>query len=154
MSSRNCPYPQIIILQFSRVITIRQIQFLSHQYNISSKIELYSYSSIPEEYLNNNETGITEILNLKFNKIGFFTMDSNESTGYATKELKSVFLNVPSLFLKIALYKNYENQLNKYNQVGLYSINCFSETGSSSNQIIDYGYYGIHQKEEKQIRKY
>jgi centrosomal protein CEP104 len=42
-SPKFCEYPQEIIVQFSNAARLRQIQFLSHQAKIASKIELFSF---------------------------------------------------------------------------------------------------------------
>jgi hypothetical protein len=55
-SARFCEYPQEIIIEFQSVLRVRQIQYLSHQYKISSKIEIL---------ISNGE---------KFKKIGFFPL--------------------------------------------------------------------------------
>jgi centrosomal protein CEP104 len=42
-SAKFCEYPQEIILQFTNIVRLKQIQFLSHQAKISQRIELYTF---------------------------------------------------------------------------------------------------------------
>ena len=41
LSSRFCDYPQQLLIEFPKPIKMREIQFLSHQYSIASKIEIF-----------------------------------------------------------------------------------------------------------------
>ena len=41
ISAKFCNYPQEILLEFPNPIKMREIQFLSHQFNIASKIEIF-----------------------------------------------------------------------------------------------------------------
>ena len=41
-SPRFCDYPQEITIQFMQPVVLQQIQFLSHQCKIASRIELYA----------------------------------------------------------------------------------------------------------------
>jgi centrosomal protein CEP104 len=42
-SAKFCEYPQEIIVQFTNIVKLKQIQFLSHQAKIAQKIELYTF---------------------------------------------------------------------------------------------------------------
>ena len=42
-SAKFCEYPQEIIVQFTNIVKLKQIQFLSHQAKIPQKIELYTF---------------------------------------------------------------------------------------------------------------
>ena len=41
-SLKFCDFPQEIIIQFSSIVNLRQLQFLSHQSKIASRIELFT----------------------------------------------------------------------------------------------------------------
>ena len=43
-SQKYCTYPQEIILQFQGVINVSQLQILSHQSKIASKVELFTFN--------------------------------------------------------------------------------------------------------------
>lgn len=67
-SPRFCEYPQHVVLQFFSPVKIKQIQFLSHQSKISSKIELFTYC--PErDNISMPVTPITPNL-LKYKRLG------------------------------------------------------------------------------------
>lgn len=110
-SIRFCDYPQELTLQFLSPVIIKQIQFLSHQYKISSKIEIMTY--LPEIWdpLSNN--------NVKFKKLGFLTLDRNEMSNFKARELKTISLEVSCSYIKFLLHKNHSNKFNVFNQVFL-----------------------------------
>jgi centrosomal protein CEP104 len=127
LSEKFCNYPQELILQFSCPVRIRQLQFLSHQSKISSKIELYisspNESSLPLEQLN-------------FKRLGYLSLDNNEKSQYQARELKSVYIDAECLYLKLLLNKCHTNSQNVYNQVGLIAINAIGEEIGSMPRIV------------------
>lgn len=108
-SSRFCDYPQEITLEFASYVKIKQLQFLSHQYKISSKIEIHILNPKTSK---------------KFKKIGFLCLDSNERSNFQARELKSVNVDYECLKVKIVLHRCYINQLNTFIQVGLIAFNA------------------------------
>lgn len=122
-SARFCQYPQEIILDFPNKVKVKQIQFLSHQYKISTKIELMIFNP-----------GQTK----KFKKIGYLSLDSNERSNFQARELKSVYIDHECQKIKLVLHKNYTNKHNTFNQVGIISVNVNGEylNRLNSNNII------------------
>lgn len=59
--------------------------------------------------------------------MGYLNLNSNESSQYCVRELKSVYTDCMTLLLKIVLNAPYSNELNQYNQVGLVAINCMGQ---------------------------
>lgn len=57
--------------------------------------------------------------NLLFKRLGHFSFDENSSSGYMTRELKTVYIDVMCQYFKITFHKCYENPQNTFNQVGL-----------------------------------
>lgn len=108
-SSRFCDYPQEITFEFPTYVRIKQLQFLSHQYKISSKIEIFI---------------LNPKINKKYKKIGYLCLDSNEKSNFRARELKSVNIDYECLKIKIALERCYVNQLNNFIQVGLIAFNA------------------------------
>jgi centrosomal protein CEP104 len=92
---------------------------LSHQSKISSKIELFTFIPTGEQALS-SQIPLNEV---KFNRLGYLSLESNEKSGYQARELKSVYVDAFSLLLKIVLHKCHVNKFNLYNQVGLIAIN-------------------------------
>lgn len=69
-SPRFCEYPQEVGLQFlDGAVNISQVQLLSHQHKIATRIELF--------------TGVgTDYLNCQFTRLGYLSLDSNERSQY------------------------------------------------------------------------
>ena len=41
----------------------------------------------------------------KYRKLGYLSLDSNERTGYQSRELKSVYVESPCLYMKLLFHK-------------------------------------------------
>ena len=52
---------------------------------------------------------------IKFERLGYLNLNSNEGTQYRVRELKSVYTNAATLLLKVVLNAPYSNELNQYN---------------------------------------
>lgn len=132
-SPKFCEYPQEIIIQFSNPSRLRQIQFLSHQSKIASKIELFTFIPSGEQAMS-SQIPLNEV---KFNRLGYLSLESNEKSGFQARELKSVYVDAFSLLLKIVLHKCHVNKFNLYNQVGLIAINCMGEISKAKQSITE-----------------
>ena len=122
-SARFCEFPQIVIVQFMGIIALKQIQFLSHQAKIATKIELFTYAPSGKEL-----PGPEMLQQLKFKRLGFLSLDNNERSNFTARELKSVYVDTPSLYLKVQCHKCHVNKYNIFNQVGIVALNCLGET--------------------------
>ena len=89
---------------------LSQVQLLSHQSKISTRIELYM------------GTG-PEYMRCQFTRLGYLSLDSNERSAFKARELKSVYLKSKGVFMKLLLHKCHINALNLHNQVGLIALN-------------------------------
>ena len=122
LSARFCNYPQEILLEFPKIVRIKAIQFLSHQYNIASKIEVFVRPPSSE----------------KFKKIGYLSLDSNERSNYQARELKTVYPDYQASQVKFNLLRCHTNSHNIYAQVGLIAVNILGEfPDQPNNQISD-----------------
>jgi centrosomal protein CEP104 len=74
---------------------------------------------------------------VKFNRLGYLSLESNEKSGFQARELKSVYVDAFSLLLKIVLHKCHVNKFNLYNQVGLIAINCMGEISKGKQAVSD-----------------
>eukprot|EP00826_Nyctotherus_ovalis_P003464 TRINITY_DN10706_c0_g1_i1.p1 TRINITY_DN10706_c0_g1~~TRINITY_DN10706_c0_g1_i1.p1 ORF type:complete len:772 (+),score=197.96 TRINITY_DN10706_c0_g1_i1:73-2388(+) len=117
-SPRFCSFPQTIVLQFKSPVFLGQIQLLSHQTKISTKVELLVHFPATEF------PSSQEVDRLRFKRIGHLSLGSNENNGFKARELKSVYVETPAYLLKLVLHKCYVNKYNIFNQVGLVAINC------------------------------
>lgn len=95
-------------MQFSKRVSLRKVQILSHQYLIASKIEFY---------IGDCAEGEPDYQSAKYTRLGYVELASNERTDYKARELKSVHVEAEGTFLKFVLHKNFFNRLNMYNQV-------------------------------------
>ena len=95
-------------------IRLKQIQFLSHQSKIASKIDIYVYQEDHGVKKQQDE--------IKYKKLGYLSLDSNERSGYQARELKSVYLDNVCTYMKLALHKCHVNKYNLFNQVGKFGI--------------------------------
>ena len=111
LSSRFCDYPQQLLIEFPKPIKMREIQFLSHQYSIASKIEIFVLPPQSE----------------KFKKIGYLSLDSNERSNFQARELKTVYTDYLCVRVKFNLLRCHNNSHNIYNQVGLIAISVLGE---------------------------
>lgn len=119
-SSRFCIYPQEIILCLKDPSSVSKIQILSHQYNISSKIEIFI--SLP------TQPGMKSLVGCKFKRLGYVQMSTNEGTNFKARELKSVHLNADGQLVKLLIHKNHVNKLNLYNQVCIVAVNILGHS--------------------------
>ena len=117
LSSHFCNYPQEIMIEFPRPVKIREIQFLSHQFCIATKIEIYILPPKSE----------------KFKKIGYLSLDNNERSNFQARELKTVYTNYFCIRVKFSLIRCYSNSLNIYSQVGLIAISILGEIPNNNN---------------------
>ncbi len=139
-SPRFCDWPQYITLQFMSPVNLKQIQFLSHQCKVASKVELYTAFPDLKSALPN--------LELKFKKLGYLSLDPNERSGFQSRELKTVYVDVPCLYLKIVFQKCHVNKYNLFNQVGLIAIGVFGEPLNNNKENKDQPSKGKYEKLE------
>ena len=124
-SPRFCDYPQELTLQFMAPVKIKQIQFLSHQCKISSKIELFAFMPDLNAVMPNTD--------FKWKKLGYLSLDPNERSNFQARELKSVFLDSPALYMKVVFHKCHLNRYNLFNQVGLIALSAYGEPLASNH---------------------
>jgi centrosomal protein CEP104 len=110
MSVRFCSYPQELGFQLtSGESKITQIQFLSHQSKISSKVEIFIGSG------NSYETA-------QFKRLGYMSLNNNERSSYQARELKTVHIDHVGSFLRLVVYENHKSKQNAFNQVGIVAL--------------------------------
>ena len=120
LSGRFCNYPQELLIEFPKPIKMREIQFLSHQYNIASKIEIFILPPQSEKY----------------KKIGYLSLDSNERSNFQARELKTVYTDYVCVRVKFNFLRCHQNSHNIYSQVGLIALSVLGEF-PSFNSIND-----------------
>ena len=113
-SSNNPRYPVEFVIDFGLEAEIDTIQFVSHQYKIASRVDLYVSKS-----------------DKKFQALGSFQFSDNSFTNFTARELKSATLNgIRAQFVKVSIPGCHVNASNPGNQVGLISLNVIGRGGS------------------------
>ena len=135
-SMRFCSYPQIIIIQLTKICDVTQINFLINHERIPTQIEIYSFS--PKNFV---DTTISDkyIINKPFNFIGNVYPTNHQSNN---RELKKVLLNEfhisNCLYLKFVFHINYPDPIrNKYNQIGIVQIEIFGIDNNTPIPLIN-----------------
>merc|ERR1719444_191377 len=75
-TARFCDFPQEICLQFETPVHLRQIQFLSHQSKIATKIELFTASA-------SNQGFNVDVAEWK--RLGYLPLDNNERSQFQAR---------------------------------------------------------------------
>mmetsp|Transcript_2687 Transcript_2687/g.4774 ORF Transcript_2687/g.4774 Transcript_2687/m.4774 type:complete len:965 (-) Transcript_2687:91-2985(-) len=127
LSQRFCDYPQEIGIAFDSLTHIQQLQILSHESKVATKIELFVGDA-------SSKAARVEYGSAKFKRLGHLSLDSNERSQYQARELKSVHLNTHAVFLKLVLHKCYLNKSNLYNQVGIIALSILGDPIESQEQ--------------------
>ena len=136
-SVRFCSYPQIIIAQLSSISDIKQINIELNHERVPQKIDVYIYCpTVLKEVV----TNFKNIINAKFTYIGS-TIPVNHNNNQ--RELKKLIFHnegnygqvslMNCLYVKFVVHKNYLNEKNKFNQVGIINIDIF---GNHHNKIL------------------
>ncbi|OHT07263.1 UvrB/uvrC motif family protein [Tritrichomonas foetus] len=113
-SSPNPRYPIEFILDLGSNAEIDTIQFVSHQFKIAARVDLYVASS-----------------DRKFQALGSFQFSDNSFSNFTARELKSATLNgIKAQFIKVSIPGCHANGNNSTNQVGLISLNVIGKGGS------------------------
>ncbi|GMH57658.1 hypothetical protein TrST_g2332 [Triparma strigata] len=139
-SPRFCNYPQDIgfelgvgidgspdgtpVTSTRPPVRMRQVQILSHQCKIATKIEVFTALATGPN---------TTFQNAQFQRLGYLSLDSNARSQFQARELKSVYIDSLAHFLKIRIHRCYINKFNLYNQVGIVALNVLGEGVNSAN---------------------
>mmetsp|Transcript_16918 Transcript_16918/g.30337 ORF Transcript_16918/g.30337 Transcript_16918/m.30337 type:complete len:135 (-) Transcript_16918:255-659(-) len=95
-SARFCDYPQEIILQMSVPARVKQLQFLSHQFKVSSKIELYTYypetpgSVPPLDSITADITNVSGISKTMGGLLGVYLRSQVDALIYSTSPMLAI----------------------------------------------------------------
>eukprot|EP00803_Ostreobium_quekettii_P001792 evm.model.scf_816.1 EVM.evm.TU.scf_816.1 scf_816:1247-3376(-) len=123
-SPRFCKYPQEVVIRLEGPAQIQQIQVLSHEYKIATKMDIHVGTPVPSE-------GGAE--RVEWKRLGYLSFDSNERSGYLARELKSVHVTSRGSLLQFSAHRCHINKLNIYNQVGVIALNVVGEVLPSCN---------------------
>ena len=116
-SVRFCTYPQELGFELLDGETqISQLQLLSHQSKISSKVEIFIGAGSSYKTAN-------------FTRLGYLSLDSNERSSFSARELKTVYIdNMFGSFVKLIINQPHTNKQNIYNQVGIIAVSLMGHS--------------------------
>jgi len=133
-SPRFCDFPQEIGLQLEAPSRLTQVQLLSHQSKIATRIELFVGKGASYEAAS-------------WRRLGYLSLDDNSRSNYEARELKSVYIDSAGQFLKLLVHKCYANKHNIFSQVGIVAINLLGESlsrpivgGAARHGSVDQGW--------------
>ncbi|EGB04924.1 hypothetical protein AURANDRAFT_72373 [Aureococcus anophagefferens] len=104
-TSRFCEYPQEVIVELARGASISQIQLLSHQHKIATRIELFVGSG-------------SSLDRAAWTRLGYLSLDTNERSRFQARELKSVYVDAQGRYLKLVAHRCH---------VGIIAMNVLGE---------------------------
>ena len=126
LSNRYCAYPQEILIKFPTEVNIRQLNILINESKIPKKIELINCIPVGKKnkILINGDKNIKLIPSeFMYENIGYINFSSNAENNYKLRELRKIYINVNSEYLKFKIHQNHNNDLNIFCQVGIVALN-------------------------------
>lgn len=138
-TAKNPTYPQSLVLRFPGDVDLRQIQVLSHECKIASKVDVrvFSLRDNGVDLHHDPHAVMPSFRDVRFSKLGAVGFNSNEKSKFRSKERKTVHLKSVAYFLKLNFQKCHPNALNTYHQVGVYSIVCCGYLLSQAPHHVD-----------------
>ena len=128
VSNRYCTYPQEIMIKFPTEVNIRQINILINESKIPKKIELINCIPIGKrnKFLMNSDKNVNLIPSeFMYENVGFINFSSNAENKYKLRELRKIYINVNTEYLKFKIHQNHNNNLNMFCQVGIVALNIY-----------------------------
>jgi centrosomal protein CEP104 len=112
-------YPIEFVLDLGATADLETIEFVSHQYKIASRVELYVAG--PGQ---------------RYQALGSFRFSDNSRTNYSARELKSATIQgVRANFIRVSIPGCHPNGNNLQNQVGLISVIVIGRGGMVRSQM-------------------
>eukprot|EP01084_Bolivina_argentea_P053062 97421_1 len=125
-SARFCDFPQDLVIGLDYICEISQIQILSHQSKITSKIEIWVG-------LDNNKHNYSTYKSINWKRLGYLSLDKNERSNWKARELKSVYINTIANYIKFSLYESHINTINLFNQIGIIALTIMGKKTITNN---------------------
>ena len=118
------------MIKFPTEVNIRQINILINESKIPKKIELINCIPIGKrnKFLMNGDKNINLIpSDFMYENIGFINFSSNAENKYQLRELRKIYININSEYLKFKIHRNHNNNLNIFCQVGIVALDIFGQ---------------------------
>jgi len=154
-SGPNSSFPQHLILQPTLPkdaisFKLSKMHLLMHESKIPQKIEIFladSEASDGQEFELKREGDNNNNNTPSYRRLGYITLDKNESSNYQARELKSISIgNISVSFIKLLIHachnvvnlddkyhNDHEGGINPLCQVGIISIKLFGEVETSTS---------------------
>eukprot|EP00798_Chlamydomonas_sp_ICE-L_P028474 gene28474-31624_t len=147
--AKVCQYAKRSAFRLEFPCKVQQIQILSHEYKIATKLEIM---------ISEADGDFTQV---PFKRLGYLSFDSNERSNFQARELKSVNINVTALYVKLIVHRCHlivhrchVNKQNMYNQVGLIALNLIGEPVQPGIAMPPGGYLQLHPPITKDVTYY
>ncbi|EGZ30031.1 hypothetical protein PHYSODRAFT_323484 [Phytophthora sojae] len=119
-SEKFCEFPQELVFRVNHGLPTRieQVNLLSHPFKVATRVEICT-SSASSDGIHDGKTG------MRFERLGFVCVLSNDSTDVAACELQEVQLPRPCpkiTHLRLVLHSCHQTRSNLFSQVGLASV--------------------------------
>jgi len=134
LSSKYSIYPQHLILQLPSPAIVQQMQILGNAWAVATELEIH-LGEVPKKTTRDKKNAL-------FMKLGTLSNESSRDFDFKARQLMSVEVenggkSLPVSFIKLVLYKNFQNKKNQYNQVGLTAINILGTYENDNATQVD-----------------
>ena len=140
ISNRFCIYPQEILIKFPQIVNLRQINILINESKIPKMIEFINCIPLNKKnkYIINKNKNLKEVSSgFLLQNIGFIKLSSNVESNYKARELRKIYININTEYLKLKIHRNYLNNLNIFCQVGIVSLEFFGIENNEKYHVSD-----------------
>ena len=124
--ARFCEYPQDLVIGLTHISDVTQIQILSHQAKIASKVEIW-VGLDPDNAFHDKST----YKSINWRRLGYFMLGKNERSNWKARELKSVYINTTANYVKFSLHEPHINTINLFNQIGIVGLSILGNPTNS-----------------------
>ena len=146
ISNRFCIYPQEILIKFPQIVNLRQINILINESKIPKMIEFINCIPLNKKnnYIINNNKNLKKVSSgFLLQNIGFIKLSSNVESNYKARELRKIYININTEYLKLKIHRNYLNNLNIFCQVGIVSLEFFGIENIKSEILKEHEKYNV-----------
>ena len=147
ISNRFCIYPQEILIKFPQIVNLRQINILVNESKIPKMIEFINCIPLNKKnnyFINNNKNLKKVSSGFLLQNIGFIKLSSNVESNYKARELRKIYININTEYLKLKIHRNYLNNLNMFCQVGIVSLEFFGIENIKSEILKENEKYNVN----------
>jgi len=132
-SSRFCEFPQELVVALNEVCDVTQIQLLSHQSKIASKVEIW----VGLDQANTLKHDENTYQAIAWKRLGYLSLDKNERSNWKARELKSVYINAVANYVRFSLQEPHINSINLFSQVGVVALSVLGKVNEAYARSTD-----------------